>query len=330
MSVKIGKENIKWDCRKCERHVHMGGSISPATIWKIIQRSGQCSLAGSEAELQKMMVCQKDDEKSFQAFLRKFNILDKVEWDAWAIDTACRQICEDTKLQGTAAMDISFSVEKYVRSGLWSHRGAVSFIVDAFKRHSAEFGIEVGPFLSISYHAPVSTQIAVAELINEPTIADAVIGLDLVGDESYYDSDFYGKIIEKWNKAGKITREHLAEMPGTSSNLHSVLTRPESQRPKRIAHGIQGLWEDLRRAADAGIYFDLAIHSNLRTGAILDILYHPLPKMLKAGCLVTLNTDDPVQFGCTLDDEYGLAIRAGLISHHEAKGIQENAVASLR
>jgi adenosine deaminase len=34
--------------------------------------------------------------------------------------------------------------------------------------------------------------------------------------------------------------------------------------------------------------------------------------MLDAGCVVTLGTDDPVQFNCVLQDEYDLAEALGI------------------
>lgn len=321
---------MNWSHKKCERHIHMGGSISPETVWEIIVKKQLQGIANSLHDVRKRLIYQPGEDRSFAKFLSKFQILDEVSWDAWAIDLACYQICKDLAFQGTQSVDISFSVEKYVRSGLWSHSGAIRFICDSYAKHSKIFGIDVGPILSIAYHAPRANQVIAANLIDDPEIAERVIGLDLVGDECHYDSDFYGPIIERWNLKHKITREHLAELPGTADNLRKVLTRRPIQRPKRIAHGIQGKWDDLRRASDNGIYFDLALYSNLATGAVSQIDHHQLPKLLKAGCLVTLNTDDPIQFGVTLDDEFELALRAGLVTHLEARDIQKNAVVSLR
>ena len=76
--------------------------------------------------------------------------------------------------------------------------------------------------------------------------------------------------------------------------------------------------------------FDLAIHSNLTTGAISDIMDHPMKRMLGLGCKVTLNTDDPTQFGCTLDDEFKLALDSGLITESQAKEIMSNACEAAR
>ena len=303
----------------------MGGSISADTVWKIIEKTGSHHVADSYARVVEKLVCLPGTPKDFQTFLDKFKILDEVVWDAESIELACKQICEDTKRSGTESVDISFSIEKYARSGLWYYDEVICFICDTYAKYAEQYQIEVKPILSISYHSPRANQQKVADLINNQGVRDKIAGLDLVGDERYYDSDFYGPIIERWNRAGKITREHIAELPEGSDNLMRIFDRPEIQRPKRIAHGIQGRPEDLKKAVDAGMIFDVALYSNLATGAICDIRNHPLPRMIRAGCIVTLNTDDPVQFGKSLDDEFELALANNLIDYETAVKIQENA-----
>jgi adenosine deaminase len=46
--------------------------------------------------------------------------------------------------------------------------------------------------------------------------------------------------------------------------------------------------------------------------------------LFDAGVPITLNTDDPAMFGCTLLSEYGLATRQFGFSQDEMRGIAEN------
>jgi adenosine deaminase len=48
--------------------------------------------------------------------------------------------------------------------------------------------------------------------------------------------------------------------------------------------------------------------------------------MMRRGCKVTLNTDDPVQCACTLDGEFSAAVKNGLITKEDIDKIQRNAV----
>jgi adenosine deaminase len=319
---------VEWKYPKIDRHCHMGGSITPETIWEIIQHSGSYYIAKSLDEVRTRLTYVNDNVKGFTHFLSKFSILDKIDWDEWAIKHACDSICRNAIADGIEEIDISFSVDKYVRSGRWNHADIICLICEFYSAYRNQ--LKVGPFLSISYHSERAVQSTVAELIDNPRIAECVAGLDLVGDERGYDSGFYGPIIEDWNNHGKVTREHIAEMPYLSHNLAKVLSRKKIQRPKRIAHGIFGTDDDFKLARDNGIIFDLAITSNIITGAVTSIIEHPLPRMLTLGCLVTINTDDPVQFRTNLDREFELAGCCGLITEAEAKQIQENATISLR
>ena len=63
--------------------------------------------------------------------------------------------------------------------------------------------------------------------------------------------------------------------------------------------------------AEHRIAMEVCPTSNLRTRAVADLAEHPLPRLVEAGLLVTINSDDPPMFGTTLNDEY--AVAAGLL-----------------
>ena len=215
---------------------------------------------------------------------------------------------------------ISFSIDKYV-SDQFKPVDAVKFICDAFDRHAG--AVHVDLMLSLAYHSPRAFQLECVDLINK-SVAELLYGLDLVGDEKYFDVDFYRPIFEKWHDHKKILRAHVGEMPGTACNIQAAI---RDLGADRIAHGIQADRAAMSMAADNGTYFDLALHSNLVTGAWHDLHSHPIRDMIDMGCAVTLNTDDPVQFMCTLDDEFQLAIDNELITVAQADQIMRNSCA---
>jgi adenosine deaminase len=51
---------------------------------------------------------------------------------------------------------------------------------------------------------------------------------------------------------------------------------------------------------------------------------HPVRRLYDACVPITLNSDDPAMFGCTLTDEYRLAARHFGFSESELRGIAEN------
>jgi adenosine deaminase len=72
------------------------------------------------------------------------------------------------------------------------------------------------------------------------------------------------------------------------------------------------------------IPLEISITSNLVTGVVKRLEDHPVRRLFDAGVTVTLNTDDPAMFRCTLTDEYRLAARAFGFSEGELRQIAEN------
>lgn len=306
---------------KYDIHRHMGGSISPETVWKIIEETGSYHIAQSLPEIRKRMTYSDGDVQTFSAFLDKLSILDNIPWPDWAIDLAVSQICNDIKSEGIDHCDLSFSVDKYVRGGLWRLGDALLFIKDRYRYHTARCGITVKLLLSLAYHSARPNQLKVASIISDKDLGNCVDGLDLVGDEVKFDPSFYWPIIKRWRDAGKITRAHVGELFGTGHHVKMAIDLGVS----KIAHGIRGSAQDIELATKHGIVFDLALHSNMYTGVTSNIRNHPLSKMIDIGAMITLNTDDPVQFGCTLADEFELALSTGLATEQQLERIMDNA-----
>jgi aminodeoxyfutalosine deaminase len=57
---------------------------------------------------------------------------------------------------------------------------------------------------------------------------------------------------------------------------------------------------------------DVCPISNLRTRAVGSLEEHPLPKLLAAGAVCSISTDDPAMFGTDLSRDYEAAEELGL------------------
>jgi adenosine deaminase len=80
---------------------------------------------------------------------------------------------------------------------------------------------------------------------------------------------------------------------------------------ERLGHGIRSVDDPalLAHLQKQGVVLDICPTSNIRTGAVASAATHPLRRLFDAGVRVTLNTDDPIFFGTTMNDEYRLAAR---------------------
>jgi aminodeoxyfutalosine deaminase len=59
------------------------------------------------------------------------------------------------------------------------------------------------------------------------------------------------------------------------------------------------------------IVLDVCPVSNVRTGAVPSLEEHPLRRLLEAGVLCSINTDDPAMFDTDLSREYAAAATLG-------------------
>lgn len=309
---------MEWNGDKCDLHRHMGGSISPQTVIEILRRSGT-KLRLDDAI--NRMVCN-GSNIGFKTFLDKFKILDSVPWPDWAIDLAIEQICSDLSAENIQYTEISLSINKYVYANKWSPKDVAMFIAESFRHHANKHKTEVGILLSLRYDSNREDQELYGQLVNDEDLRGLFCGIDLIGNEDLFDAEFYKPIFDEWRFNGKTLRAHVGEMPGKGANVREAI---EILGVNRIAHGVQADDDTLKLAADRGVCFDLALHSNIITGAISNIKTHPIKRMMAAGCRVTLNTDDPIQFNCTLDSEFDLALRNGLIDEDQAIILMRNA-----
>jgi len=247
--------------------------------------------------------------KDFSYFLNKFKILDQIQWSEELIENTIRQVSEDFYNEDLHGVLLDFSVNKYMSIG-WHKYEAVKFIRQCFDKYSTN--VKVGLILSVKYentHASLKQHI---QSIEHPDIADSVIGIDLVGDENFYDAGLIGPYLYDWIQAGKMVRVHAGEI-GPVENVLSALT---DLQVTNIAHGLAILdsEEAIEIAKERKIYFDLGISSNLYTG-VTELEQHPVSKMIDKGLNITIGTDDPFVFDTDLYHEYHL-LKLALKTHH--------------
>lgn len=304
-----------------ELHRHVGGSISANTVWNILQLQKKHNHYKSlEHVIQKLTFCD-GDEYDFQVFLRKFDILDTIAWDAQAISIAFEQICRDVYLEGIKYCELKLTINKYVQHTNWTDEAVIKFIYDKVQEQKKKYGIEIVLVLCLKYESDRHRQKEIANLINNPEIADKLVGIDLVGNEEFFDVDFYESIFDDWRKAGKGLQAHVGESQGVE-NVRFAIERLGVQR---LAHGIRILEDEslISIIKERNICFDIALTSNLYTGVVTDIKSHPVLRLLDVGCSITIGTDDPTVLNTNLDKEYNLLSSIGVDSGTIEK-IKEN------
>ena len=76
----------------------------------------------------------------------------------------------------------------------------------------------------------------------------------------------------------------------------------------RIEHGVRAVesGETMKFLADGKVVLDVCPVSNIKLKVVSSFKEHPLKKLMAAGIICTVNRDDPLIFGSTLEEEYHL------------------------
>lgn len=153
-------------------------------------------------------------------------------------------------------------------------------------------------------------------------VDDGVISFGIGGDEVRGPAGEFRAAYRYAKDAGLRLTAHAGETAGPESIRAALELGAE-----RIGHGIRAIDDPelVRRLSAERIPLEVCITSNVKTGAVADLASHPVRRLFDAGVPLTLNTDDPGIFGCTLEGEFAIARDVFGFSEKELAQIRGNA-----
>ena len=96
----------------------------------------------------------------------------------------------------------------------------------------------------------------------------------------------------------------------------------------RIDHGVRAIEDPelVALLADQQIPLGVCPTSNLKLGVYPSIEAHPIDRLRRAGVVVSINTDDPVLLGASLQGEYALCSQAFGWSDEDLRALARNSI----
>lgn len=304
--------NLIADC-----HRHLGGSISPEFVWEIVQEQNMKWVGESFEEINQAMRCMPHEPKEFHRFLRKFDILNNIIWTEDLIDRSIKQVSEDLIKEDVDRCWMHFTINKYMSHLKWQRKDAIKFISERFDEHS---GGRVSLILCLKYESTRSSQIQVAKLLEHPEVYETTHGIDLVGDEGFYEASFYGPVLKPWRDAKKAIFAHVGE----SRSAKNIGTAIEHLGVREVCHGVK-LYQQpglVSLARDNDVCFHMALSSNDLTGVTTPD-HHPIIAFLNDNIPVTIGTDDPIQCNTTMKKEFDILEGKLLLSEVDTDTIEK-------
>jgi aminodeoxyfutalosine deaminase len=284
---------------KSELHLHLEGSIAPATVAALTARHG--------LRITKEEVRERYAYRGFSEFIEAFKWVTSFLRDPedYALITA--DLAEHLLTQNVVYAEITLSVGVML---LRKQRPEANF---AAILRAAEPFAKRG--LRLKWIFDAVRQFGAAEAMRVVNAARGCASKEIVafgigGDELSTPTIEFRAVYDQAGTLGLHRVMHAGEIGGPEKIREAV----ELLGVERIGHGIAAIHDPalMDLLADRRIPLEICPTSNLKTGALdrqlrcknAGIADHPLPQLLRHGIPIVLSTDDPAMFHTTLLDEY--------------------------
>jgi adenosine deaminase len=268
---------------KTELHVHLEGTIEPADVFAFAARNGVMLPWPSQSALTEAY-----DYSGLDDFLSLY-------WQG------CQALCTRTDFydlaltylrraarDGIVRAEMFFSPQNFLPRGI-PLADQLDGIDEAIRDAHAEVGIH-GELIIVAQRHRTETEAMDLLTLLRPH-RDRILGVGLGGPELANPPSKFARFFSTARHDGYRTTIHAGE-EGPASYVREAL---DVCQVERIDHGYTAATDPalVQRLADEGITLTMCPLSNLRLHVVEDLARYPLPMLLDAEVLVTLNSDDP-------------------------------------
>lgn len=308
--LATGGTGVDWrSIPKVELHLHLDGSVRPATLWELLEERRRRPDAGdtlgefaglrSEDDVRRWIEVG-DDCRSLGEYLARFELPLAVMQDADSMERIAYELVQDAAAENVRYMEVRFAPILHTREGM-SMRGAAEATVAGLRRGQREFGVRSGVIACCMRHVDPADNVAMVRAM-EPLAGDGVVAIDLAGDEGAFPGQRHRDALSLAHDIGFHVTVHAGEARGAAEIRYAL----ETLDAARIGHGVR-LEEDpelMEYVIRERISLDMCPSSNVQTKAVPSLSEHPLRRYFEAGVRITVNTDNRTVSATTLAREY--------------------------
>ena len=287
---------------KAELHLHLEGSVEPATLVEIDPSLTQEEIAAAFAH------------SDFEGFIQSFIWVNRRLRTPEHYAIAARRLFERLWSEQVTYAEVTLSVGTM----LWKGQDFPP-VYEALQREAVRSKVEVRWILDAIRHFGADAAKPVFDFAAE-RVGEGVVAIGIGGAEDRGPANWFADLYRQARDRGLRLTAHAGETCGPESVWQALAIGAE-----RIGHGIRAIDDPrlVKHLRDRQIPLEVCITSNVRTGAVASLKEHPVRRLFDAGVPIVLNTDDPALFGCTLTSEYDLAAREFGFSEDELAQIAQ-------
>jgi len=288
---------------KAELHLHLEGTIAPATLVELSARHDAVPLTHHDAEALYRFSDFTEFIESFKAVTRRLRDPEDYEIVAW-------HMMEQLAAQGVVHAEVFISVGVIY---MWRNFDPRCFepIFAGLERSRERAARELGLSLYWIFDAVRHFTVEEADRVFRKAAEmrehyPSIVAIGLGGDERRSGSEPFRHLYARAQSAGLRLTNHAGETTGPEAIWEALSIGSE-----RIGHALSAIQDEKLlqelKARSARAALELNPTSNVRTGVCPYFAAHPLRRYFDRGLLVTLNSDDPAFFASDLANEFLLA-----------------------
>lgn len=284
---------------KAELHVHLEGSIQPATLLELARRNGVDLPADSEAGLAEWF-----EFSDFGHFIQVYMTITRCLRAESDYELIAYEFGHEQARQNIRYSEVTFT--PYTHKSMGVDEGVfLAGLARGRRRALEDFGVEINWVFDIVREPslmPANADFTLGVAIDYRE--EGAIALGLGGAESSSPPEAYRDWFTRAREAGLHVAPHAGEHDGPESIWGSL----RALGAERIGHGVRAIDDPelVQYLIEHGITLEINPTSNIRLGVYPSYGEHPMRRLHEAGVIVTVNSDDPPLFGTTMTREVEL------------------------
>lgn len=308
---------ISKETELAELHVHLGGSVDPATMWEIAHSQGIRLPTKDYWKFADMITVNHGKVKTFEEYLTLFKLTELIQSSPIAVERSVYQtIAGAYRKNNITYVELRYNPMKRNRGGEQDLDQIIMASIRGIERAMMEYPIKAGIIVCLDKTFPYRQN----EILVEKAIkyqSRGVVGIDMADSSKDFKYSNYKSLYKRAKQEGLGLTIHAGEDDGHNSVIEAV----ENLEPDRIGHGVKAAEdpETLDMLNDHGVTLEVCPTSNLHTSVVKDIGH--MRKIFNELNLhkvkYTINTDGPEMLVTHLRNEFDFLLKNNILAESD-------------
>ena len=279
---------------KAELHIHIEGSLEPELMFALAQRNGLTMAYPNVEALRQAYVF--DNLQDFLDIYHAGTLVLRTEQDFYDMTLA---YLARAAADNVVHAEIFFDTQTHTGHGL-STDVVINGLHRACADAQAQLGISASLILCFLRH--LSEEEAFECLEQVMPLRDMIVGIGLASSEVGHPPEKFALVFARAKQLGFRLVAHAGE-EGPPAYIWSAL---DVLKVERIDHGVQSMNDPdlIRRLVQDRIPLTVCPLSNMKLRVYPSLTQHCIGRMLEAGIVATINSDDPSYFGGYINENF--------------------------